>query len=141
MLVAGLIYASLQRNNNLEVDEPRLSAREYLLSNFLSELPNINSKLPYQVDAETVLISVEYTNNRILSQYKLLNHKSITEINQKGAAKLTEILKQQGCTDETKKSLINVGVEFLSRYQDSEGLVIFEVFLNKSICSTLISDE
>lgn len=139
LLLSGLAYVALQTKDGLGDDAHQISQRDYLLSIFIGELPNINSKLPHQVDADTVLLSVEFRANKVVSKYELLNNKFNIGIDG-GSNKIIEILKKQGCMDETKASLINVDVEFLSRYQDSKGLVILEVLINKPVCSRLLND-
>jgi len=60
VLLAGVIFASTKREPNNQDDFSNMSLREYILSSFINELPEINSKLPFQIDADTVLLSIEY---------------------------------------------------------------------------------
>jgi len=141
VLLAGVIFASVKREPDSQDDAPKMSLRNYILSSFINELPDINSKLPFQIDANTVLLSIEYVNGKVLSRYKMLNYRSTIESNQKFIKEVAPRLKKQACLDEVKKRLIDVDVEFLSSYQDSKGSVIFEVNINRSTCSAFNSVE
>lgn len=140
-VIAGLIYASVQTSTESKNSEENITLRDYLLNNFLAELPNINSKLPYKIDADTVLLSIEYLNGKVVSRYELPNLQSTMISTKQIEMKLLPELQKQGCLDESKMSLIGIDVEFLSRYQDSNGAILFEVPLNKKICSAFISSD
>lgn len=48
-----------------------LSLKDYLLNSFLAELPDINKKLPYVIDDKTILLNVEYKDEKIIHLYEL----------------------------------------------------------------------
>lgn len=134
ILAAGVMYASVQRNSHQD-NTITVSAKDYLLSSFLNELPIINSKLPFKIDANTVLLSIEYSDNKVLSRYKILNYKLEIKSDQQYIKNLTLNLRKQECLDDVKKNLIDVGVDFLNRYEDIQGAVMFDVLINKALCS------
>lgn len=131
------MYASVQRSSYQD-GTLTVSVKDYLLSSFLSELPIINSKLPFKIDDSTVLLSIEYANNKVISRYQILNYK--VESNQDWIKNLTLSLRKKECVDDAKKNLIDVGVDFLNRYEDAKGLAIFEVLVSKSLCSEVNSE-
>lgn len=139
VLFAVMVYAFMQRGGNAKDASLTMSVRDYLLSEFLAELPLINSKLPHQVDAETILHSVEYDNNRVVIRYELSKAKYISA-DDEAVKYAVQKLREEGCREEGKRSLINVDIEFLSRYQNSKGATVFEVYLDKAICSKLMAD-
>lgn len=112
-----------------------LSLRDYLLSSFLAELPDINKKLPYAIDNSTVLLSIEYKNEKIIHLYELPKYRK----NKDSEAKLPQILgialKRQACADPIRQNMLAAGIDFLSVYQDSAGQQIFEIPLDQSSCS------
>lgn len=111
-----------------------MNLKSYLLNSFLNELPDINSKLPYQIDKNTVLLSIEYADGKILTRYKVPNQKFQIDSDQRFTKEMISKLQKQVCLDETKKGLINVDVDFLSQYQDALGQVMFEFLTNRSTC-------
>jgi len=111
-----------------------MTLREYLVSSFVSELPDINKNLPHKIDDKTTLLSIKYFNGKVISQYELSdltdNANSVNDFSDQ----LKSILRRQTCMDEVKKKLLEVDVEFIEKYQDSKGLTAFEVTANKSDC-------
>jgi hypothetical protein len=121
----------------IKKDEPKkevfISLKDYLLSNFLSELPDINKKLPHKIDNETSLMSINYENNKILSVYEITS----VEISSELVKKIEPALKKQICDDEMKRKFLNVDIEFLNRYQNPAGVMIFETLVSRDVCSKL----
>lgn len=134
IIICGVIFALTQRNPQNQGDTVNISLKDYLISSFVNELPDINNKLPVQIDRDTVLISIEYKNSKVLTRYKITNpdieKQNFTE-------KIAPSLKKQACADEVKRNLIDVDVEFLNIYQDPKDSIIFELPINKEICSKI----
>lgn len=132
ILVVGSIFHFF-----IKKDEPKkevlISLRDYILGNFLSELPEINKKLPHKIDKETTLRSINYENNKILSVYEITSFEMSSEL----VKKIEPVLKKQVCNDETKRNFLDVDIEFLNRYQSPAGIMIFEIMVSKDTCSKL----
>ena len=129
LVLIGSFYFFYKKNPSKE--EVVISLRDYLLSSFISELPDINNKLPFKIDNKTTLLSISYYNNNIVSVYELTKFDS----DLKSIEKIKSILLKQVCDDDTKKKLLDVDVDFLNRYQNRSGDIIFEVLLTREICS------
>lgn len=132
ILVVGSVFHFF-----IKKDEPKkevlISLRDYILGNFLSELPEINKKLPHKIDKETTLRSINYENNKILSVYEITSFEMSSEL----VKKIEPVLKKQVCNDETKRKFLDVDIEFLNRYQSPAGIMIFEIMVSKDACSKL----
>lgn len=132
ILVVGSVFHFF-----IKKDEPKkevlISLRDYILGNFLSELPEINKKLPHKIDKETTLRSINYENNKILSVYEITSFEMSSEL----VKKIEPVLKKQVCNDETKRKFLDVDIEFLNRYQSPAGIMIFEIMVSKDTCSKL----
>lgn len=115
-------------------EEVIVSLRDYILTNFLSELPEINKNLPYKIDDETTLVSIKFEKNKILSVYEL----SSNSINRQALEKIETTIKKQSCEDEMKSKLLNVDIDFLNRYQNSNGELIYEVPISRINCPKLL---
>ena len=135
LVLIGSFYFFYKKNPSKE--EVVISLRDYLLSSFISELPDINNKLPFKIDNKTTLLSISYYNNNIVSVYELTKFDS----DLKSIEKIKSILLKQVCDDDTKKKLLDVDVDFLNRYQNRSGDIIFEVLLTREICSKNWHDE
>ena len=131
-LFLSISYFHIKKSNEAK-EEVLISLKDYLLSSFISELPAINKNLPYKIDNETTLISISYEGEKILSVYELSKFENRNDF----INKVEPILKRQSCEDETKKKLLAADINFLNRYQNPSGLVIFELFLSRSICSKI----
>ena len=129
LVLIGSFYFFYKKNPSKE--EVVISLRDYLLSSFISELPDINNKLPFKIDNKTTLLSISYYNNNIVSVYELTKFDS----DLKSIEKIKSILLKQVFDDDTKKKLLDVDVDFLNRYQNRSGDIIFEVLLTREICS------
>ena len=112
-----------------------MSVRDYVLQSFLLELPDINKKLPYNIDDDTSLLNIDFKDNKVLFKYSLIKYKSNPETDQKIKDSILTSLKKQACEDEAKKRFIDSDIELINSYQDSNGILIFEFLTNKSNCS------
>lgn len=134
VLLAGIFTLFFGKVVSKEDDGVAMTLREYLVSSFVSELPDINKNLPHKIDDKTTLLSIKYFNGKVISQYELSdltdNANSVNDFSDQ----LKSILRRQTCMDEVKKKLLEVDVEFIEKYQDSKGLTAFEVTANKSDC-------
>lgn len=119
-------------------DEIVISVKEYLLSSFLAELPEINKNLPHKLDENTVLLYIKYEGAVVVSAYQLLNSSLLSLNDGNFSENSVMALQKQGCLNETKKRLIDVDVDFLERYQDSNGKLVAEFSINKTICSSVM---
>jgi len=129
LLTGSTIYFVRERNQDKQV--VLISVKDYILSSFLSELPEINKKLPLQIDNETTLLSITYENNKILSIYRLTS----TDLGQEFIQRIIPAITKQTCHDDMKRKFLDVDIDFLSRYQNPAGEVKFEVAVNKAICA------
>ena len=136
LVLIGSFYFFYNKKNPSK-EEVVISLRDYLLGSFISELPDINNKLPLKIDNKTTLLSISYYNNNIVSVYELA--KFDNDLN--SIEKIKSILSKQVCDDDTKKKLLDVDVDFLNRYQNQSGDIIFEVLLTRAICSKNWYDE
>ena len=111
-----------------------VSLRDYILSSFLSELPEINKNLPNKIDNETTLVSIKFEKNKILSVYEL----SSNSISRQKLERIEPAIKKQSFEDEMRIKLLNVDVDFLNRYQNLNGELIFEVLISRTTCSEFL---
>jgi|688.fasta_scaffold701308_2 hypothetical protein len=114
-----------------------LSLRDYLLSSFLDELPDINQKLPYAIDDSTVLLRIEYKNEKIIHLYELPKYRKNKDSEEKLSQTWGTALKRQACADTIRQNMLAAGINFLSVYQDSAGQQILEIEINQSSCSDM----
>jgi hypothetical protein len=128
------IYLIIQNKQNTRNETITISTRDYLFNSFLSELPSINSKLPFQVDANTVLLSINNENAKIISQYEIIKHNKTNNLTSEYIKNLSDLIKKQECLNDVKKRLINADIEFINRYQNQNKVILFEVAINKPIC-------
>jgi hypothetical protein len=112
-----------------------LSLRDYLLRSFLAELPDINKKLPYAIDDNTVLLRIEYKDEKIIHLYELPKFRKNKDSESKLPTTLGSALKRQACADPIRQNMLKAGIDFLSIYQDSAGQQIFEIPIDQSSCS------
>ena len=129
----GFSYFLAGKKDNAK-QEVIVSLRDYILTNFLSELPEINKSLPHKIDNETTLVSIKFEKNKILSVYELTSN----SISRQTLEKVETAIKKQSCEDEMKSKLLNVDVDFLNRYQNSNGELIYEVLISRANCPKLL---
>lgn len=111
--------------------------KDYLLSSFLAELPVLNKKLPYKLDETTVLMSIEYKNEKIIHVYELPKYKKNKGSEGNFFQSLIPFLKEQACFDPARQNMLAAGIDFLSMYRDSAGQLIFEIPINQSSCAEM----
>ena len=138
ILTSFIGYFIIFNGDAEQQQEVTISLQEYLLGNFISELPEINKKLPYKIDDYTTLNSIKYEDSKVLSTYKLTNYNASSGEFDKFIKEIEPILQKKTCTDEVKNKLLDVGIEFLDVYQDSEGSAILKVLSNSNLCKKLI---
>jgi len=132
ILLAGLVYSLSQKREDSS-KEVLVSLRDYVVGSFLNELPEINKKLPHKIDSQTTLISIGYENNNVLSVYELGTYSISSEFLDKIKPSITK----QACDDAMKKKLLEADVDIFDRYQNTNGDLLFQIVLSKSICSKL----
>lgn len=136
IISAGIIAITIKSKNTEESSKTlTMSVRDYVLQSFLLELPDINKKLPYNIDDDTSLLNIDFKDNKVLFKYSLIKYKSNPETDQKIKDSILTSLKKQACEDEAKKRFIDSDIELINSYQDSNGILIFEFLTNKSNCS------
>ena len=138
ILTSFIGYFIIFNGNAKQQEEVTISLQEYLLRSFISELPEINKKLPYKIDDYTTLNSIKYEDSKVLSTYKLTNYNASSGEFDKFIKEIEPILQKKTCTDEVKNKLLNAGIEFLDVYQGPEGSVILKVLSNSNLCKKLI---
>lgn len=131
LLVLIAAFYFLQNKINTPKEDIVISLRDYLLSSLISELPDINKNLPTKIDNQTSLLSVSFNSNNILSIYEIAKFDG--DINSMGKFKST--LSKQVCSDDMKKKLLDVDVDFLNRYQNQSGDIILEILVTREMCS------
>ena len=137
VICIGIICYIIIPTQSKQETQHVMTLKDYLVSTFKSELPEINKNLPHKVDESTTLLSIEYTDGRVISRYKL---SSPTESNSSinfGGDKLKGILIKQVCDQEFKRKLLEVDTEFVEIYQNPDGKTAFEVAVNKTDCIDL----
>lgn len=134
VLIFSLIFFFIYKKQNVQNEAITINVKDYILNSFLSELPSINSKLPFQVDSNTTLLSIRYENAKIISQYELTKYNEENKPTPEHIQNLATQLRKQECWDDIKKRLIDADIELINRYQNQNKIILFEVFLNKSTC-------
>ena len=132
VVLFGISYSFFNKKDDKK-KEVIISLKDYILSSFLAELPEINKNLPHKIDGETTLLSIKFENNKVLSVYEL-NSKSVSR---EFLEKIRLAIQKQVCDDEVKRKLLDVDIDFLNRYQNSTVDLKFEIPINRSICSKL----
>lgn len=131
------LLISQQKAPEKNEDVLSLSVKDYLLSNFLAELPDINKKLPYAIDNNTMLKFIEYKDGKVIQSYELIKYKKINDSEEKFFQSLIPALKKQACIDPIRQKMLAAGIEFSSIYSDTTGQVVFEITFNESSCSEI----
>lgn len=117
-----------------------INVKKYIISSFVSELPDINKKLPHKVDENTTLNAIDYISGKVISRFEISHNNANSNIDPEKIRKTVLTLKKSACNDELRKTLLDVDVEFLDKYQDTNGVVLFDVSTNKSICAEWMRD-
>lgn len=128
-LLIVLFYSFLMKKEKSS-KEIEISLQDFILGSFLNELPGINEKLPHKIDNLTTLISIQYENKKILSIYELTSYSISSEL----LDKIKPPIKKQACEDEMRQKLLGADIEFLDRYKNRIGDILFEVTTNKQEC-------
>lgn len=135
ILLLGVIVSLYGKIGDEQDKEIVMTLREYLVHSFVSELPEIKKNLPHRIDNHTTLLSIDYLNGKVVSRYQLDDIGNDENSIKSFIGEIEPTLKKQTCLDETKIKLLEVDVEFLEKYQDSSGSVIFEITVDKAYCS------
>jgi hypothetical protein len=130
VLFAGLMFLFSSRKEK-SGSEIVITMREYVLGSFLNELSEINKKLPNKIDGYTTLNIIKYEDKKIVSIYELASNDISVDL----LEKIKPLIKKQACKDEMKKNLLEVDIDFLDRYQNPTGDILFEVTISKSECA------
>jgi hypothetical protein len=134
LLLIGALFSLFGNLSTRQNTEVVMTWRDSLVSSFVAELPEINKKLPYSIDASTTLLSIEYLNGKVVSRYRLVNVSDNEHMIKIFVSRIQLALKMQTCSDDTKRKLLDVDVEFVEKYQNFKGEEAFEVVVNKSDC-------
>jgi hypothetical protein len=127
-IFASTLYF-LAKSTTSKKDEVVLSVKDYLLNSFESELPGINKNLPHKIDDQTILLSISVQNGKVISVYQVDATAGLK------LEKSRSALIKQECSDGLKKQLLDVDVNFINRYQDLLGKIVFELEIDNNICS------
>ena len=133
ILLFGFVVFSSNKLVDAKDDEVVIPLKDYVLNSFIAELPKINERLPYKIDNITTLLSVEFLNGRVVNTYEIGDSSSNTHTKNL-VEKIKPMLIKQTCLDEIKGKLLDIDVDFLEKYQNSKGDVLFEISINKSDC-------
>lgn len=136
-LAGSILFLFKQRVGPKNQEVLSLSVRDYLLSSFLAELPDINKKLPYAVDDKTILKHIEYKEGKIIQLYELNKYQKNSELENNISQSLIPALKKQACADPVRQNMLAAGIDFSSIYRDAAGQLIFEITFNKTSCSEI----
>lgn len=131
LFICVVLFFSSRKQDS--ANEIVISIRDYVLGSFLNELPEINKKLPNKIDDYTTLNLIKYEDKKIVSVYELASNSISVDL----LEKIKPLVKKQACKDEMKKNLLEVDIDFLERYQNSSGELLFEFTVNKSECVQL----
>lgn len=137
ILLLGLVVSLYGKMGDGQNKEIVMTFHEYLVNSFVSELPEINKNLPHKIDNHTTLLSIEYLNGKVVSRYQLDGIGDDVDSIKSFGSEIKPILKKQNCLDEAKIKLLEAGMAFLDKYQDSSGSIIFEIMVDQSSCSGL----
>ena len=135
LILVGLIALSIVSSPPEKDKEVVMTYRDYLVSTFISELPEINKRLPHKIDDKTILLSIDFSNGIIISQYQLYNSFDITALKDL-ELEIIPVLKKNICLDEIKRNLIDVNINFLEKYLNPTGFSIFEFTVSKPDCQS-----
>lgn len=89
-----------------------MTLSDYIINSFVAELPEINARLPYKIDPQTTLLSVEYSDFKITTRYEL------NDITKNYLITNENKLKIKNCKNDTKNKLLEANVEFIDKYQN-----------------------
>jgi hypothetical protein len=120
-----------------ENDKPEviITLKDYLLKSFLAELPEINKNLPKEIDKNTSLLSIEYSEEKIYSRYELSSGTDLMQWFNGDLNKIKTLLIRQVCAQEFKRKLIEVDVGFVEEYKGNKGEVVFALSVEKKECA------
>ncbi|NCA22877.1 MAG: hypothetical protein EBS86_17345 [Crocinitomicaceae bacterium] len=134
ILFSGVLFFLLGKPGGSREKEVVMTLRDYLVNSFVAELAEINKNLPNKIDDNTTLLSIDYSNGRVISRYGLDGFNGDPSSIKNFGDQLKSTLKAEICSDELKSKLLSVDVEFLGKYQDPKGAVIFEINVKSSDC-------
>jgi hypothetical protein len=135
-LIIFFLFNTLGNNTvKKESNVINVSVRDYLLGNLTAEIASVQNDLPLQIDNDTILVAINYKDDRVTSIYKLPKYDSRQDVNSKFIKNLAPMLLTQACSDEDKIKLMDFGVQFLIGYQDLTGSTVFETLINKQNCA------
>ena len=137
ILLLGILVSVFGKSGGDQDKEVVMTLRDYLVSSLLAELPKINKNLPSKIDDNTTLLSIDYSNGSVISHYELNGFVGDLSSIKNFGDRIGPVLKKQTCLDELKRKLLKVDVEFLGKYQDSKGAIIFEISVKNSDCINL----
>jgi hypothetical protein len=133
ILLFGFVVFSFNKLVGAKDDEVVIPLRDYVLNSFITELPKINERLPYKIDNITTLLSIEFLNGRVVNTYEI-GESSSNPRTKNLVEQIKPVLIKQTCLDEVKGKLLDVDVDFLEKYQNSKGDILFEISINKLDC-------
>ncbi len=129
-VLIGLSFFFLLKKDNAG-KEIIITMKEYVLGSFLNELPEINKNLPNKIDSHTTLNVIKYEDKKVVSIYELASNAVGVDV----VDKIKPLLKKQACKDEMKRNLLEVDIDLLDRYQNTNGNTLFEVTISKAECA------
>ena len=112
-----------------------MKIEQYVLNSFITELPDINKNLPYQVDANTELISINYKNKKIVSRYRLSKESSEIISGTLNLSGFMSQIKTKECKEKSKIVLIDAGIDLINTYEDPNGKILINLPLNSVECA------
>lgn len=129
-VLIGLLFFFLPKKDNAG-KEIIITMKEYVLGSFLNELPEINKNLPNKIDSHTTLNLIKYEDKKVVSIYEIASNAVGDDV----IDKIKPLLKKQACKDEMKRNLLEVDIDLLDRYQNTNGNTLFEVTISKAECA------
>ncbi|MBN0987203.1 hypothetical protein [Amphritea pacifica] len=133
-LLGFVVFKNYTNTNSANSFELSLSEKEFMLLSLSSELDDINSRLPINLDQNTVLNSIAIEHNTIINSHTITNVSAGELVSSEITASLVPQLVTSVCSDKSKRKFLNNGINLSMEYFDVNNILIFQVLITPSDC-------
>lgn len=139
-LLAFLGFVALENLTNtnsgkISKFDLKLSNKEFLLLSLASELGNVNSSLPQQLDQNTLLNSVTIEDEVIVNKHTLKNIAEAELTLEHIKSSIIPSLIHGICIDEAKRELLKNAINISMEYYDVDQTLIFSTLITVQECN------
>lgn len=137
LLVAISLMVVHRQAQEPQKKEVHLTLQEFILNSFLAELADIQKTLPHKIDQNTTLLSMTYSDQKVFSHYEIDSTAMHFSLDDGLKLGLEAALQNQNCLSDTKRKLLEAGIDFVEQYQKPNGGLIFKLTTQHDDCLRL----